>query len=154
MERGYSERILMTQVINARGEFRDNFHERGNTRTSLIKSIKKVFLSSWQWDSEMVKALRTTQWEPRCKKGTMVEALNHVGRLLFKCVIILLELTIFSINASGKVFKNQIGSFNCHSEKVLYLLRCNIFDDTCYVGKTRTKFRLRFNKYESKHQSF
>ena len=84
----------------------------------------------------------------------MVEALNHVGRLLFKCVIILLELTIFSINASGKVFKNQIGSFNCHSEKVLYLLRCNIFDDTCYVGKTRTKFRLRFNKYESKHQSF
>ena len=36
---------------------------------------------------------------------------------------------------------------NCDSEKVLYLLKCN-------VGKAKTKFRYRFNNYKSKHRAF
>ena len=37
----------------------------------------------------------------------------------------------------GKVFKIQSGTLSCNSEKVLYLLRCKICDDTPYVGKAK-----------------
>ena len=60
----------------------------------------------------------------------------------------------FTTKACGKVFKIQSGPLNCNSEKVIYLLRCKIVDDTPYVGKPKTKFRFRFNNYKSKHRSF
>ena len=53
-----------------------------------------------------------------------------------------------------EVFKIQSGPLNCYSEKVLYLLKCKICDDTLYVGKAKTKFPLRFNNYKSKHRYF
>ena len=59
----------------------------------------------------------------------------------------------FTTKAFGEVFKIQSEPLNCNSEKVLYLLRCKICDDTPYVGKAKTKFRLRFNNYKSKHRS-
>ena len=34
MERGYSERMVRTQILKVRGESRDIFLERGNTKTS------------------------------------------------------------------------------------------------------------------------
>ena len=34
MERGYSERMVRTQILKARDEFRDSLLERGNTKTS------------------------------------------------------------------------------------------------------------------------
>ena len=34
MERGYSERMVRTQILKARGESRDSLLERGNTKTS------------------------------------------------------------------------------------------------------------------------
>ena len=34
MERGYSERMVRTQILKARGESRDSLFERGNTKTS------------------------------------------------------------------------------------------------------------------------
>ena len=37
MERGYSERMVRTQILKARGESRDSLLERGNTRTSESK---------------------------------------------------------------------------------------------------------------------
>ena len=60
----------------------------------------------------------------------------------------------FATKPCEEVFKIQSGSLSCNSEKVLYLLRCKIFDDTPYVRKPKTKFRLRFNNYKSKHRSF
>ena len=60
----------------------------------------------------------------------------------------------FTTKACEEVFKIQSGSLNCNSEKVLYLLRCKICDNIPYVGKTKTKFCLRFNIYKNKHQSF
>ena len=60
----------------------------------------------------------------------------------------------FTTNTYGDIFKIQSGPLNCNSEKVISLLRCKICDDTRYVGKAKTKFRLRFNNYKSKHQSF
>ena len=50
----------------------------------------------------------------------------------------------FTTNACWEVFKIQSGPLNCNSEKVFYLLRCNIWDDTHYVWKAKTKFCFRF----------
>ena len=60
----------------------------------------------------------------------------------------------FTAKACGEVFKIQYGSLKWNSEKVLYLLRRKICDDTPYVGKAKTKFCLRFNNYKSKYHSF
>ena len=57
----------------------------------------------------------------------------------------------FATKACGEVIKIQIGPLNCNSEKVLYPLRCKIYDDTTYVGKAKIEFRLRFNNYKSKN---
>ena len=77
-----------------------------------------------------------------CGKGTC-QVCDHI-----------ITTNTFTTKACGKVFKIQSGPLNCNSEKVLYLLRCKICDDTPYVGKAKTKFRLRFNNYKSKHRSF
>ena len=60
----------------------------------------------------------------------------------------------FLTKACGEVIKIQSGLLNCNSEKVLYFLRCKICDDTPYVGKTKTNFRLQFSNYKRKHRSF
>ena len=60
----------------------------------------------------------------------------------------------FITKACGEAFKIQSGTLNYNSEKVLYLLRYKICDDTPYVGNAKTKFRLQFNNYKSKHRSF
>ena len=54
----------------------------------------------------------------------------------------------FTTIACGEVFKIQSGPLNCNSEKLLYLLRCKICDDTPYAGKDETKFRVRFDGWE------
>ena len=59
-----------------------------------------------------------------------------------------------SSESCGEVFRIQSGPLKCNLKKGLYLLRCKIYDDTLYTGKTKTKFRLRFNNYKSKHRSF
>ena len=74
-----------------------------------------------------------------CGKGTC-EVCDHIN-----------TTNTFTTKACGEVFKIQSGPLNCNSEKVLYLLRCKICDDTPYVGKAKTKFCLRFNNYKSKH---
>ena len=60
----------------------------------------------------------------------------------------------FTTKACGVVSKIQDGPTNWHSEKVLCLHRCKTCDDTSYVWKANTNFRLRFNNYKSKHRSF
>ena len=60
----------------------------------------------------------------------------------------------FTTKACAGVVKIQSGPVKCNAEKVLYLLRCKIRDDTPYVGKAKTKFRLRCNNYKNKHRSF
>ena len=60
----------------------------------------------------------------------------------------------FTIKACRKVLKIQSVPLNCNSEKVLYHLKCKICDDTPSVGQAKTKFRLCFNNYKSKHRYF
>ena len=53
----------------------------------------------------------------------------------------------FTIKKYWVELKIQSESLNCNSEKVLYLLRCKLCDDTPYVGKAKTKFHLPFTLY-------
>ena len=54
----------------------------------------------------------------------------------------LITTNTFTTKAFEEVFKIQSGSLNCNSEKVLYLLRCKICDDTPYVGHAKNKVSL------------
>ena len=65
-----------------------------------------------------------------------------------------LQQNTFTTTGCREIFNIQSGTLNSNSEKVHYLQRCKICDDTPYVGKAKTKFHLRFNNYKSKHQSF
>ena len=183
MERGYSERMVRMQILKARGESRDSLLERGNTKTSdskltfnityypafqNVRSIleelqillapdkehKKVFpevpivgfrngksLKDYLVRAVLAKMDNAGGSEP-CGKGTC-QVCDHI-----------ITTNTFTTKACGEVFKIQSGPLNCNSEKVLYLLRCKICDDTPYVGKAKTKFCLRFNNYKSKHWSF
>ena len=76
-----------------------------------------------------------------CGKGTC-QVCDHI-----------ITTNSFITKACVEVFKIQSGPLNCNSEKVLYLLRCKICDDTPYAGKAKTKFHIRFNNYKSKHRS-
>ena len=60
----------------------------------------------------------------------------------------------FTTKPCGEVFKIESGLINCNSEKVLHLLRWKIYEDTPYIGKAKTKFRLRFSNYKSKQRFF
>ena len=62
--------------------------------------------------------------------------------------------TTFTMEAGGEIFKIQSCPLKCYSEKVLYLLKCKVCGETPYVGKSKTKFRYRFNNYKSKHRAF
>ena len=66
---------------------------------------------------------------------------------------LIITTNTFTTKICGELFQIQSGPLFCNSEMVLYLLRCKICDDTPYVGKGKTKFRLRFNNYKSKHRS-
>ena len=60
----------------------------------------------------------------------------------------------FTTKACGEIFKIQSGILNCNCQKVVYLLKCRICDESPYVGKAKTKFRARFNNYKSAHRSY
>ena len=77
-----------------------------------------------------------------CGKGTC-QVCDHI-----------ITTNTFTTKAYGEEFKIQSGALNCNSEKVLFLPRCKICDDIPYVGKAKTKFRVRFNNYKSKHRPF
>ena len=47
----------------------------------------------------------------------------------------------FTTKACGETFKIKSWALNCNSKKVVYLLKCRIFGEACYVVKAKTKFR-------------
>ena len=80
----------------------------------------------------MVKALMTSDAkaggsEP-CGKGTC-QVCDQI-----------ITTSTFTTKACEEVFKVRGAPLNCNSEKVLYLLRCKMCNDTLYVGKAKTKF--------------
>ena len=183
LERGYSERLVRTLILKARCESRDRLLERGNTRTSESKLTfnityysafrnvrcilqelqillapdiehKKAFtevpivgrpngksIKDYLVRAALPKIDNAGGSEP-CGKGTC-QVCDHI-----------ITTNTFTTKACGEVFKIQSGPLNCNSEKVLYLLRSKIFDNTPHVGKAKIKFRFQFNNYKSKHRSF
>ena len=71
------------------------------------------------------------------------------GKSTFQVCDHIITSNTFTTKAFGEVLKVQSGFLNCNSEKVFYLVRCKICDNTPYVGKAKTKFRLRFNPLET-----
>ena len=182
MERSYSESMVRTQILKAIGESRDSLLEKANTRTfeskltfnityypafqnvrSILEELqillapdkehKKVFpevpivrfrngksLKDYLMRAALPKVDNAGGSEP-CGKGTC-QVCDHI-----------ITTNTFTTKACGEVFKIQSEPLNCNSEKVLYLPRCKICDDTPYDGKAKTKFHLWFNNYKSKHRS-
>ena len=62
--------------------------------------------------------------------------------------------TTFTAKACQETFKIQNGPSACDSEELLYLLKCKVCGEFPYVRKANTKFRYRFNNYESKDRAF
>ena len=63
-----------------------------------------------------------------CGKGTC-QVRDHI-----------ITTNTFITKACGEVFKIQSGALKCNSEKVLYLLRCKIFDDIPMLVKLKKSF--------------
>ena len=68
--------------------------------------------------------------------------------------VTLYAIQTLSTKACGERFRIQSGTFNCDSQKVVYLLKCRIYGEAPYVGKAKTKFRASFNDYKSAHRSY
>ena len=183
MERGYSERMVRTQILKARGESRGNVLERGTTKTSdskltfnityypafpIVRRIleelqillapdkehKKVFSEVPIVGFRNGKSLKDYLVRAALPKTDNAGGPKASGEGTCQVCDHIITTNTFTTKACGEVFKIQSGLLNYNSEKVLYLLRCKIFDDTPYVGKAKKKFGLRFNNYKSKHQSF
>ena len=80
--------------------------------------------------------------------------MNHAGKKTCLVCYSISISTTFTTEACQETFKNQIGPLTCDSKKVLCLLKCKVCGEVPYDGKTKTKFRYRFNKYKSKHRGF
>ena len=118
MERGYSEKLVRTQILKAKGESRVSLLERGNTRTSKRKLIFNITYCPAFQNVRRMHIVRTSNFAPPDKEHKMIftevsivgfrnsksikdylvraafpridntEGLKHVRRLLVKCVII------------------------------------------------------------------
>ena len=175
--------MVSSQILKARGESRDSLVERMNTRTSEIKvtfnitydatfqnarSIlqelqillvpdkerKKVFPEVPIVGSCNGKSLKDYMVRTALPKIDNVGGSEQCGKGNCQVCDYVINTTTYKTKACGEVFKIQNGPLNCNSEKVIYLLRCKICDNTPYVRKDKTKINLRFNNYRSKHRSF
>ena len=61
--------------------------------------------------------------------------------------------TTFTTEAYGETFKIQSGPLNFNSKKVLDLLKCKVWGEAPYVGKSKTKFQYMFDYYKSRKYS-
>ena len=184
MERGYSQKLVRTQILKARGESRVSLLERGNTKTYESKLTFNVTYCPAFQNVRRMHIVRTSNFAPPDKEHKMVftevpivgfrnsksikdylvrAALpkidNSEGPEACKKVTCqvcdhIITTKTFTTKTDGKIFKIPSGPLNCNFEKFPYLLRYKICHDTSYVGKTKTKFHLWFNNYKSKHRSF
>ena len=183
LERGYSEKMVREQILRARKESRDSLLERSNSRTQETKlTFNITYYPAYQNirnvlqelhillapDKEHQKVFPTVPIvgfrNGKSLKDYLVRAalpkLGNVGSSepcgKGNCQVcdFICKTDTFTTEACGETFKIRTGQLNCNTEKVLYLLKCKICNEAPYVGKAKTKFRLRFNNYKSKHRSF
>ena len=182
IESGYSEKLVRTQILKTRGESRVSLLDRGNTSESKL-TFNITYCPAFQ-NVRRMHIVRTSNFAPPDKEHKMVftevpivgfrnsksikdylvrAALSKIDNTegpeackKVTCQVCdhIITTKTFTTKTYGEVFKIPSGPLNCNLEKLPYLLRCKIFDDTSYVGKTKTKFHLWFNNYKSKHRSF
>ena len=63
------------------------------------------------------------------------------------------EGSMFYNADDSRFFRNFSGAYDCNSENVVYLLQCTCCNKK-YVGSTKTKFRQRFNVYNSYFRTY
>ena len=119
----------------------DKEHKKVFPEVPIVGFWNGKSLKNYQVRAALLKMVNAGASEPY-RKGTW-QVCDHI-----------ITTKTFTTKACGEVFKIQSGPRNCNSRKFIYLLRCKICDDTPYVGKAKTRFRLRFNNYKSKHRSF
>ena len=105
-------------------------HKKGFTEVLIVgfqnhKSLKDDRPS----ENSVAKDGRTGGSEP-CGKGTC-QMCDHI-----------ITTNTFRTKVCGEVFKLQSEPLNSNLEKVVYLLRCKLCDDTLYVGKAKTNFHV------------
>ena len=181
MERGYSERMVRTQILKARDESRDRLLEQGNTRTSESKlTFNFTFYPPFQHVRSILQELQMLlvpdQNHKKVFLGVPIMGFRN-GNSLKDCLVIavlpnmgntgdsepcekgscqvcdhIITTNTFATKTCGEILKIQSGTLN--SKKFLFQMRYKIFDGTLYVRNAKIKFHLRFNNYNSKHQSF
>ena len=178
MERGYSERMVRTQILKAKGESRDSLLERGNTRTSESKlTFTITYYPAFQNVRSILEELQILVAPDKEHKNVFPEvsivgfrngkslkdyivkaALPKMhnaggsepcGKGTCQVCDHIITTNTFTTKALGEIIKIQSGPLNCNSEKVLYFSKCKICDATPCFRKVKTMFRLQF-----KHRSF
>ena len=103
--------MVRTHILKAIGEFRDSLLERENTRTSESKlTFNIAYYISFQNVRSILEELQILLAPDKEHKKACEEA-----------------------------FEIQSGPLECNLEKVLYLLRCKICDDTSYAMLEKLK---------------
>ena len=92
-------------------------------------------------------------------KDHLVRASDHLVRASVSVFTINCQVYQFIVNTdtfspitTGETFKINKDPLNCNSKKVVYLSECKKCKNP-YIGKTKTKFRMRLNNYKSAHKS-
>ena len=169
MERGYSERMVRTQIHRARGKSRDAFFEGKNARASdsnlhfnityypvfqNVRSILKKLHILLAPDREHTKVFPEVKiagfQNGKSITDYLVRAalpkINHAGgnetceKSAYQVCDHVITIKNFATNACEKVFKIPRRHLDCNSEKFLYLLICKICHDTPILEKLKQNF--------------
>ena len=169
MQRGYSEKMIRTQIFKAGDESTDRLLKRGNTRTSESKlTFNITYYPAFQNVRSILEELQVLQASDKEPKKvfpevSIVEFRNGkslkdylvraalpkmdnagdaepCGKVICQVCDYAVLTNTFTTKACGEVFKTQIGPLNCKSKKTLYHLRYKICGDSPYFGKARKKF--------------
>ena len=183
LERGYNQKMVRDQILRARKKSRDNildnaFPKKTEEKLTFNITYYPVFRNVKNILEELHILLTPNKEHKRVFPNVPVVGFRNGKSLkdhLVRAALPKIEKTggsepcgkkscqvcdsisttnSFTTEACGEEFKIQDGPLNCDSDKVLYLLKCKVCNDAPYVGKSYTKFRLRFNNYKSKHRAF
>ena len=105
----------------------DNEHKKVFPEVPIVGFRNYKSLKDYLERAALPKMYNARGSEP-CREGTC-QVRDHI-----------ITTNTFTTKACGEVFKVQSGPLNCNSEKVLYLLRCKICDDSSCLEKLKQSF--------------
>ena len=183
LEKGYSAKMVRKQVLRAREHSRESLLEKvksesnqdkltfnikyypafQNVRNILQelhilltpdKEHKKVFQEIPILGFRNGKSLKDHLVRAKLPNVEITGSSESCGKRNCQVCDFICDTDTFSTKACSETFKIQSGVLSCNSQKVVYLLKCRICEETPYVGNAKTKFRARFNNYKNAHRSY